>query len=312
MAVPKRTLFGVGLVVVVLAGAGIWLLVSTASGCDVQPPTSVAEIENLRHVEFCSGRTTLVGKLTVPEGEGSFPLVAFAHGSGTSTTRDAYDFLVPRMRAAGYATFVPDKRGVGDSGGSYRHVGEGNSTKKLQTLADDLLAAVDHLKGLQEIDADQIGLMGGSQAGWVIAMAAPQSTATDFVVIVNGATNTLGESMFWEEITSELRTRGQRGMILVPLDETERAQMSAQLAAFDGTPRFDPRESIEQMTIPGLWVWGDQDPNVAARECRAILEEIIAEYDKPFTVHYNPDGGHTWMDADLDAIMDWLAQQTST
>ena len=66
------------------------------------------------------------------------------------------------LKAEGYASFIPDKRGVGDSGGSLPELNTGNSNEKVQLLANGLLAVVNHVKDLQEINADKIGLMGGS------------------------------------------------------------------------------------------------------------------------------------------------------
>ena len=232
------------------------LLMSGCGKCEEQAPlTSINEIENLDYIEFCSGKTTLVGRLVVPEGEGPFPLLVFAHGSGKSATRYTYDPIVDLLKAEGYACFIPDKRGVGDSGGSLPEVSVGNSKEKIQLLADDLLAAVNYMKNLREINTEQIGLMGGSQAGWVIPLAASQSDIADFTVIVNGATVPLGVSVFWEKTTldGKLRSVDHPGH-LIPMDKTRRQQLSEQLASFDGEHGFDPRESIEIMSVPSIWL----------------------------------------------------------
>ena len=47
-------------------------------------------------------------------------------------------------------------------------------------------------------------------------------------------------------------------------------------------------------SIPRLWIWGDRDPLLPPPETRAILESIIAEYSKDFTILYYPDAGHEW------------------
>ena len=287
------------------------MTVGCAEPCIEQTtPTSIQEIENLDHIEFCSQETKLVGKLVIPEGEGSFPLLVFAHGSGESATRNTYDPIVNLLKAEGYVCFIPDKRGVGDSGGSIPDVGEGDSTKKIQLLADDLLAAVNFMKDLKEINTEQIGLIGGSQAGWVIALAAAQSNIPDFTVIVNGATVSVGVQMFWEGITEELMDEDRRGH-LIPMGESKREELSRQISGFDGKHGFDPRESIEMMSVPGIWLWGDLDPNVPTRECKAILEEIIAEYGKPYTIYYEDTSGHNWPDSKENKIIDWLNEQTS-
>ena len=52
------------------------------------------------------------------------------------------------------------------------------------------------------------------------------------------------------------------------------------------------------MSIPGLWISGDRDGWVPARESRAILKSIIEEYDKDFSILCYPDVRH-----DLSAPM---------
>ncbi len=154
------------------------------------------------------------------------------------------------LKAEGYACFIPDKRGVGDSGGSLPEVSTGNSKEKIQLLADDLLAAVNYMKNLREISTEQIGLMGGSQAGWVIPLAASQSDIADFTVIVNGATVPLGVSVYWEKITLDGRLRSvDRPGHLIPMDETRRQQLSEQLASFDYLRKQRPYRRASRVQI---------------------------------------------------------------
>ena len=65
------------------------------------------------------------------------------------------------------------------------------------------------------------------------------------------------------------------------------------------------------MSVPGIWLWGDLDPNVPARECKAILEEIIAEYEKPYSIYYEDTSGHTWSHTKENEIIRWLNDLTS-
>ena len=91
-----------------------------------------------------------------------------------------------------------------------------------------------------------------------------------------------------------------------PMTESEREELSEQLAAFDGMPGFDPRQFIAAMSIPGLWIWGDRDGSMPARESKAILESIIAEYDKDFAIFYYPDAGHEWPSSWTSEAVDWI------
>jgi pimeloyl-ACP methyl ester carboxylesterase len=223
-------------------------------------------------------------------------------GSGHITRHDVGD-VDEHLLAAGIAVFRYDKRGVGDSEGLFIEIADlGNQTSewRLPQLAGDALAAVAFLQNLEEIRPDQIGLMGGSQNGWTIPLAASQSGAPAFAVIVSGATVSVGEEGLYSELTEDVDP--------LPDDENLRAELSAKLAGFDGVRGFDPRDALEAMSIPGLWILGDRDGSMPARESRAILENIIAEYDKDFTILYLPDAGHR-LDVPMDETVEWITGQ---
>lgn len=46
------------------------------------------------------------------------------------------------------------------------------------------------------------------------------------------------------------------------------------------------------MTAPGLWLLGDQDRIIPARESAQIVRNIAGEFGRPFTVVVYPDVKH--------------------
>ena len=58
------------------------------------------------------------------------------------------------------------------------------------------------------------------------------------------------------------------------------------------------------MSVPEIWLWSDPDPNVLTRECKTILEEIIAEYSKSYPIYYEDTLGHTWSESKKNKIID--------
>ena len=69
-------------------------------------------------VRFRSGGVTLAGTLTLPPGAGPHPAVAWVHGSGRTTRAYLPDFQALLLHH-GVAVLAYDKRGVGQSGGSF-------------------------------------------------------------------------------------------------------------------------------------------------------------------------------------------------
>src|SRR5215208_575836 len=120
---------------------------------------------------FQNGDTRLAFTLDLPAGKGPFPAIVAGHGSGR-TTRDQLTWLSSRFTELGFAVLRFDKRGVGESTGTYVFVGTKDSPEVFPQLASDIVAGVRFLRTRPEIDPRRIGLAGMSQAGWILPYAA--------------------------------------------------------------------------------------------------------------------------------------------
>src|SRR5262249_56194043 len=89
----------------------------------------------------------------------------------------------------GFATLSYDKRGVGQSTGTYTH---DVNAQEFEKLAGDALAGVALLRTRPEIDRRRIGFWGISQAGWIIALAAGRSPDVAYSVVGSGPAVSLG------------------------------------------------------------------------------------------------------------------------
>ena len=77
--------------------------------------------------------------------------------------------------------------------------GAGGSTDDWKTasfddLAGDVVAAFDYLRTRNDIDHSQIGLLGWSQAGWVMPLAGIRAKEIAFLISVSGADVPPGET----------------------------------------------------------------------------------------------------------------------
>lgn len=253
----RRTLF------IVAAGAVI--------GCGSEPiaPNEFIPITSL------SGDATLATEILTPVGTGPYPAIVVVHGAGTALRQD----LEAESRyhiALGFASARYDKRGVGQSTGEFTPVTPENSEAVFGVLADDVLAIVQYLKTRPEIDANRIGLLGASQAGWIMPLAASRSSDVAFMAGVSGAASTVGLADFYASIAS---------------GKTEQ-EIADELANFTGTHGFDPVPSLESLTIPGLWVYGGQDLRNPTVNDMEILERITTDLNKDFTICLFPRANH--------------------
>lgn len=239
---------------------------------------------------FQNGDVALSYILERPEGRGPFPAVVLGHGSG-ETRKEFASFFATQWLARGYAALRYDKRGVGNSTGTYTTVGVGNGEKMIADLAGDMAAGVAHLRSLPDIDAKRIGLMGPSQAGWIIPLAA-RMARPQFMVLVVGPTVTIGEEIYYSRF-AEFGT--------TPLGE-----MSTLLKSFKGPHGYDPKPILETLTTPGLWLLGGADRSIPTPETVAILDALVAQ-GKPFSKVVFPDADHSMRGVNLWPEIDrWL------
>ena len=104
----------------------------------------------------------LAGRLLVPSSPGPHPIVVVAHGWGSGKDSPRNRAVAEALRALGFAAFLFDFTGHGESEGTPE-----DSTQDQQV--DDLAAALDALEGLDEVDGGRIGALGAS-AGAAVAL----------------------------------------------------------------------------------------------------------------------------------------------
>ncbi len=207
--------------------------------------------------------TNLVGLLTLPATAGPHPAIMSLHGSEPGT-KDNFGSqqMSAFMASHGIAVLTYDKRGVGESEGSYV---EAASEKNLDLIAQDAIAGVEYLKSRAEVKADRIGLTGFSQAGWVIPLAASQSEDIAYFIILSGPVTSVGHEDLFSTYTNdgESANNYSQEVIAKRLDDTPHS-------GFDSTPII---ANLDQL---GLWIWGNQDKSLPAFESESNLKEIIA------------------------------------
>jgi len=228
-------------------------------------------------VSFASGAARIAGRLLRPKGAGPFPAVVIVPGS-IRADRDSYDLWALFFASQGFAVLSYDKRGVGASTGQYVRAA---TDQNLRDLASDVLAGVAWLRGRAEIDSRRIGLSGGSQAGWVIVLAASESRGVRFATIQSGPAMSVGRQLAYEALTRD-------GAAAPPTD----AQIHQ---AIDGVPDsgFDPRPALASLRIPVLWQLGSVDKRMYTPETVADLAAVAADGMHRFTVRVYPGGAHS-------------------
>lgn len=262
--------------------------------------------ENIR---FESAGVSLAGTIYKPRH--SHAAVVFVHGSGQAPRMREFASLLAKN---GISVLTYDKRGVGESGGIYvgPEAGTNNvDSANLTLLAEDASAAVNVLH--QRDKSVPIGLVGISQAGWVIPIAANKNPLVDFTVLFSGAVIptldqlifqhfTDGKSDFWDNHTEgEVREYIPKAREQIR-NEPDRYQLDKFLST-------DPLDALGALSIPGLWLFGEKDIQIPIGISIEILNALKAQ-GKPYEYCLFSALGHNTAFADstepVDIAIHWI------
>lgn len=254
-------------------------------GLWAQTPTDSDTQTNFttKDINFSSRGVSLAGTVYIPE----HPLasVVLVHGSGKETRMDK---LASFLAKNDIAVITYDKRGVGKSGGVYVGPEEGTNnidSSNLNLLALDANAAGNALIANLPSKHGPLGMMGFSQAGWIIPIAAEKNSKIKFMVLFSGpVVNTLeqlrfqfyteGKPQFWDTHTeAEAREHIKK--------DADRYQFAA----------TDPVEVLSKISIKGLWLFGGKDVQIPVGLSVEHLNELKAK-GKLYEYHLFPELGH--------------------
>lgn len=135
----------------------------------------VSKVEEIR---FASGQFEIVGNLCLPTDDAKNGLVIWIHGSGPNlrTSKFPGAAFFNCFLDNGFAYFRYDKPGSGDSKGSF------SDSLLFQERANIASAAIAVLKKHPQIDSTKIGLIGSSQAGYVMPLVLTQRNDVAFMI----------------------------------------------------------------------------------------------------------------------------------
>ena len=257
-----------------------------------------------------TGEQELAGTLALPDGDGPFPAVLLASGSGpldrdSNHRRAAFDVarqLAGALAAAGLASLRHDKRGVGASPGDWRAAG-------LYDNVDDLAAAFATLAARPEVDPARVLVAGHSEGALLaVALAARGAPAAGLVLLSCSATP--GDQLLrWQArrlaptlpapvrgllrlLRTDLETKVAANHARVRATTTDVARVGGARLNARWTREFldhDPRTDLARVRVPVLALTGSKDLQVDP----ADLDVIAATVPAPVTVHRVPDLTHT-------------------
>ncbi len=264
-----------------------------------------------------SGGTPLRGTLVKPHSaQVPLPAIVLLHGAERAKrSRIIYPLTANVFLERGFAVFVFDKRGAGESGGDYEFT-------TYEQLVEDAIAALELVRADPAIDDRRVGLLGISESGWLTPEIAERGGAA-FVINKVGSALSVQDTVAWEiynelldDGVSESRAQQQVDMYrriwkfrVAPTD-AERKALEQLLADWRNAPdshlpetlravsddyiadiSYDPGPFLERLKIPMLFLYGSEDVNIPTAECTARLDELAAQ-GRPVSYHVFEGEGH--------------------
>ncbi|RMB08737.1 alpha/beta hydrolase family protein [Eilatimonas milleporae] len=254
------------------------------------PPEDFPSDFTEERVVIDAGDISLGASLYRPRSvSGDVPLMVIGHGSAP-TDRTGVGFYTHNALNMGVAVLSFDKRGIGVSTGEYVRFSVDGSIDLFDALANDMVAAVEWAATRPGIDAARIGLFGGSQAGWIMPLAASRTDLVKFIVIGEGTPVSAGE----EAVHGETIRRYRGSEFDNSVTPAEIAQADAALEAFTGENGFDPLPVLKSLDIPILWLFGLRDAVIPVTPSLSRLERLTAAGRGNHTVFVFPFGDHNF------------------
>ncbi|MBQ0734193.1 alpha/beta hydrolase family protein [Aquimarina celericrescens] len=136
-------------------------------------------------IENTEDNISLSGTLSLPSEKGIFPAVILISGNGEHKKDAEFGTHKPFLDISNYLTknriavLRYDKRGVGQSTGDY------DSANSFD-FASDVKSALDYLLTRDEINKQQIGLIGHSEGGLIAPIVASNSSNVAFIISLAG------------------------------------------------------------------------------------------------------------------------------
>jgi pimeloyl-ACP methyl ester carboxylesterase len=285
------------------------------------------DIEQRQDVRFSNGDVQLAGTLIRPATNGPHPAVILVHASGAEDR----EYLLPFARFLirhGIAVLGYDKRGVGASTGDWNKA-------SFDDLAGDVVAAFEYLKSRNDIRDARIGMLGWSQAGWVMPLAASRAKDLAFLISISGAGVSNAETTI-DQARNEMAANGMRPQMIdrvvelmtvqyeylrtgqgwsryLAMRETIAARMGGSPPeAFPATQDhpylqfirplilYDPAPTIRRLQLPVLALFSELDNNILAEKNRAAWEAALkAGGHRDYTVRILPKANHLLLEASV-------------
>jgi hypothetical protein len=298
----------------IAAALGVLLVLTLSNVADFDPPDVTQ-----REISFPQGGHVLHGTLYDVATDGPIALLVHGDGAQDRSSDGEYLPLINALTDAGISVFSWDKPGVGASTGNWLD-------QSMQDRAAETVAALAALRDLPEAEGRTLGLIGFSQAGWVLPRVPSLTNEAAFLVLVGAAVNWQEQGEYYT--TRRLEAEGRSAAMIAEVLRAQQAKNLISLApatsysyagylaleADAGTPddavmsqaRFgfvqrsfaeDVRAFVLGLALPVLVLSGADDLNVDGAQTVSVYSAALAGANPHNRFELVPEATHSLLAA---------------
>ena len=245
-----------------------------------------------RRFEFLIGTQRVVGDIHLPGNfTEPFPCIICSHGYKSHRNSEKYFQIGHRFPLEGIAVFRFDHRGAlsGESDGEFEHT-------TLPKRVEDLLAAMDALSKVREIDSRRLGLLGSSLGGLDVLIAESEKVKAKVIIATPFAFPQPSEEM--------KRSFAEKGYY----EYADGSRINTEF--YEDFKRYGLKEEVKQVSCPLLIIHGDLDELVPRHHAKVLYQTAGAQIKD---LKMMEGGDHAFTDLDklnlvIQFALDWFKQ----
>jgi len=256
--------------------------------------STITNAVEARSVTFKNGDDLLSGHYFLPESGKPKAVILFVHGDGPLEydAHGYYPLIWEPLLRQGFAIFSWDKPGVGESTGNWL-------AQSMKQRQQEVQSAITYIRNSYGYSGSQVGLLGFSQAGWVVPALANNNPDIGFIIGVGFAINWLEQS--WYLMHVRLTQRGAHSSEIEAahvahlkeidfLYEEPNYELYLKKYGHNPDPMSEARfqfilknfkanatEDYKGLKQPVLLLLGDKDLNVDIANTKEVVERLIGD-----------------------------------
>ena len=240
---------------------GTYYLIRNGKVSNISGAKPYLEHDQLAKVEYVTYKARdgveINGYVTIPNGEGPFPLVVMPHGGPyVSETVDRFDEWSQLLANNGYMVLQPQYRGSQKYGLDFYKSAFIKGSEAGRAMQDDKDDGALYLVKQGLVDPNRMAMFGWSYGGYAALIAASREDQIYQCVIAGAAVTDPDMQMDYYRY------------------RIEGSQKIEQLTTWDGA--VSPIKEVEKINVPMLVVHGDNDQRVPPEH----FDKYIAELDR--------------------------------